>query len=282
MQNAMGTSGGSATGLNTVDNHPGLMTAKVTLKSTDGSQASGTITLNVTANGLQVSGNLTGLTPGTTYMPMIRFGDVGADAGNGWTLPSVQADASGNATLSATVAGIVAIPEDGWYFRLDTAGKPVAAGVIGQTLPSTTAVATYATSSYLISLQIGPLGKMITPAQAAAGMSGDIMPPMSGMKMPMMSMMFDGEPANHHLEAHIFNRLTGAVETNLMPMITVANSSTHTTSKVQSVVMYGSDVGIPDYHYGNDVFLPGSTYLSLTLSRSRMCHTFRFGMLSRR
>ncbi len=253
-----GTMGGTSDGggsLNTVDNNLGLMTDSVMLTSMTGSKVSGMITMTVTSSGLQASGKLSGLTPGGTYMPLIRLGEPGNDAGSEWTMPSVQADTDGDATLNETMTGIKAIPEDGWYFRLDSGSMPVATGVIGQTLPSTTTVETLATSSYLISLQIGSLGKMIASAQAAKGAVGDIMVPMPGMSMPGMSMMFDGEAVNHHLEMHIFNLKTGEVQTNLMPTATITSPATGTTSVVQSAAMYGSDVGLPDYHYGNDVYL---------------------------
>lgn len=46
----------------------------------------------------------------------------------------------------------------------------------------------------------------------------------------------------------------------MTPKVTVTAVATGATSQVSSVATYGSDVGLPDYHDGNDVYLLDSAY----------------------
>lgn len=59
-----------------------------------------------------------------------------------------------------------------------------------------------------------------------------------------------------HLELHICDRTTGAVVTNLHPVVTLRNTTTNSADVTMPVaVMEGSGKGVNDLHYGNNVKL---------------------------
>lgn len=156
--------------------------------------------------------------------------------------------------------------------------------------------ATQMTVSYRIELDIGPAAVMLTPDQVASATSGEAMVDMSQMSMAMsagtmsasmatpmsggnlsmpggsmggvpqtnmmaMATTDDGQPVNHHLEAHIYNRASGAVVTDMVPTITITNESTGETRSLDDVMaMYDIQVGMNDLHFGNNVYLPDGMY----------------------
>lgn len=256
----------------------GLTQDMVTISGLPGTGIKGQAQLQVVAGkGVMLSLSMSGLQPGKSYSDSIHYGMAGTMGPLAWKLPMLHANASGVASVTMTLPKLQAIPENGWYIRVaDAAGTgtgtgikwmTVAHGNIGVALPSTVAVATAETKDYLISLQIGPLAKMISEAQAKQGMHGEIMVPIPGMSMPSMSMMFDGHMVNHHLEAHIFNRLTGAVVENEMPTISIQPAgSTHWQALSSAVAMYGTRLQLADYHYGNNVYMKKGDYtITVTL-----------------
>src|SRR5579862_6298393 len=111
------------------------------------------------------------------------------------------------------------------------------------------------TQNYKIELDIVPVAVMLTPDQAKTAKAGEVMVQMSGMPMPSMSMTDQGQPVNHHLEVHVFNKATGQVLTNVTPVITITNASGSSRQLGSVTPMYDVAVGQSDYHYGNNVYL---------------------------
>jgi hypothetical protein len=123
------------------------------------------------------------------------------------------------------------------------------------------------TSSYNLSLEIGTLQPMYTQAQVSAQhprvgevlFSGQmVMPPgMAGMEsMTGMSV----PPSWRHLEVHFFLRSTGDVVRDLAPVITITDAGSGRSQTVSIVTMQGLTDGPKDFHYGNNVELPGGRY----------------------
>ncbi len=123
------------------------------------------------------------------------------------------------------------------------------------------------TSSYKIVLDVGPQEMMYTQAQVQAQhlTSGEVM--LRGQMVNMGNMGKMGTSGSaRHLEAHICNRSTGKVATDLQPAITlVDNSAANMTDRVPSAVMRGTTSGQADLHYGNNVIMPPSRHFTVTV-----------------
>jgi len=137
--------------------------------------------------------------------------------------------------------------------------------------PAGTLIQVGSTKSYNLSVVIGSIQAMFTPAQVASQhpKTGEVMfsgqmtmPP--GMdpstvdmgNMPSMNI----PPEWRHLEAHIYDKKTGDVVKTLTPVITLTNKSTGMTRPISMVTMQGVIEGPGDFHYGNNVDLPTGQY----------------------
>ncbi len=122
------------------------------------------------------------------------------------------------------------------------------------------------TSSYNLSLEVGPLQPMYTPAQVASQhpKAGEVM--FSGqMAMPpgmanMESMAGMSAPGWHHLEVHFYDKTSGYPVKDLSPVITVTNTGSGQAQTVPIVTMQGINEGARDFHYGNNIQLPSGQY----------------------
>ena len=170
---------------------------------------------------------------------------------------------------TGTPLGLLDVQPRGGFFGLgqppDESSTTVHANAAG------TLIKVGATTSYNLSVEIGPIQAMFTPAQVSSQhprtgevmYSGQmVMPP--GMdpssadmgNMPSMNI----PPEWHHLEAHIYNKTTGDVVKTLTPVITVTNKSTGVTKPIPMVTMQGIVEGPGDFHYGNNIDLPTGQY----------------------
>jgi hypothetical protein len=137
--------------------------------------------------------------------------------------------------------------------------------------PAGTLIQVGSTTSYNLSVVIGSIQAMFTPAQVASQhpKTGEVMfsgqmtmPP--GMdpstvdmgNMPSMNI----PPEWRHLEAHIYDKKTGDVVKTLTPVITLTNKFTGMTRPISMVTMQGVIEGPGDFHYGNNVDLPTGQY----------------------
>jgi hypothetical protein len=79
--------------------------------------------------------------------------------------------------------------------------------------------------------------------------------------MPAMATTDNGYPVNHHLEAHIYDKTSGAVVSSVTPAITITDEASGATRTVDDVAaMYDIQAGQNDLHFGNNVYLPDGTY----------------------
>jgi hypothetical protein len=147
--------------------------------------------------------------------------------------------------LGVVVAGLVCLP----------------AASFAQTAP---AMLVERTPRYTFNLTIGPVEAMVSPMDAMHGMTGEVV---SGGSMShdtgMMSDHMDqGMAANHHLEVHIAQSESGTVVMDVTPTIRITDKSSGESHDLQQVMgMYGAAMGMNDFHYGQNVFLPDGTYL---------------------
>ena len=131
------------------------------------------------------------------------------------------------------------------------------------------------TGSFKIALAIGPAETMLMPSQASSAKGGEVMVQMPGMSMPAMSMMDRGQPVNHHVEAHIYDKSSGAVLDGVMPVMTITNQANGASRKIDPVMaMYGVAEGKSDLHYGGNVYLPDGTY-TVTATVNNETATFK-------
>ncbi len=134
------------------------------------------------------------------------------------------------------------------------------------------------TKTYALTLGVGPLEAMYTPAEVKAKhpTSGEVMVSgsMGGSGMSMGA-------GNRHLEVHIRSRATGKVVMDVVPTIGLrdktAMSSMPMTVKLSVVAMEGVSAGAADFHYGNIVKLTvGHLYeVVVTVKRETASFTFR-------
>ena len=139
------------------------------------------------------------------------------------------------------------------------------------------------TSSYNLTLEVGPLQPMYTPAQVSAQhpKAGEVM--FSGqMVMPpgmanMESMAGMSAPGWHHLEVHFFDKTSGDPVKGLDPVITVIDAGTGHTQTVPIVTMQGINEGAHDFHYGNNIELPSGQF-HVTATANGQTGAFDFGV----
>ena len=135
------------------------------------------------------------------------------------------------------------------------------------------------TSSYKLTLVVGPLEVMYTPAEVKAKhpktgevMVGDSMSGMGGMSMGA---------GNRHLEVHVASRATGKPLATMPSSITLQDTSAMSgmsmSTKVGVVAMEGVGEGMADLHYGNNVKVTaGHMYkVVATVKGEKASFTFR-------
>ena len=138
------------------------------------------------------------------------------------------------------------------------------------------------TPTYTIELTIGAPEQMLSPVDAMMAKSGEVMvnggsmappssmssgtsmagPPSTGTAMMMMTPSMDqGMAVNHHLEIHITRNDTGAAVNDVTPIIRITDKATGESRDLPQVMaMVGVQMGSSDFHYGQNVWLPDSTY----------------------
>jgi hypothetical protein len=132
------------------------------------------------------------------------------------------------------------------------------------------------TNTYALTLTVGPLETMYTPAQVKAmhPKTGEVMVgSMTGSGMSMGK-------GTRHLEVQIHSRATGKVVTNIAPMIrmrdTTAMSGMNMTVKVPVIAMTGVGEGTSDLHYGNNVPLRAGHVYEVVVTVNEEAATFTF------
>jgi hypothetical protein len=153
-------------------------------------------------------------------------------------------------------------------------------GAVAQSAPS---IMVDKTPSYTVELSVGPAEQMVMPGQMMGATSGEVMVsggPMSssgmssssnsmgsssgmgmGSSSSMSTDMDQGMGVNHHLEIHIMRNDDNSVVSDVTPVIRVTDKSTGISRDLPEVMgMYGVGMGMSDFHYGQNVWLPDGTY----------------------
>ena len=135
---------------------------------------------------------------------------------------------------------------------------------------------TATTANYKLTLDVGPTETMYTPAEVKAKhpKTGEVM--IGGGSMNMGGSMAMGA-MTRHLEVHVKALATGKVVTNVMPSISLTDTtSMGMAKKVDVVTMEGIGEGVSDFHYGNNVTLTaGQTYSVVVVIKGEKA-TFSF------
>jgi len=111
---------------------------------------------------------------------------------------------------------------------------------IAQMDPSAVEEHTAQTASYRIKIRMGPK-----------------------VTMPMASMTVtdQGNPVNRHLEAHIFNRSTGAEVQTVVPVVRVTNQATGASRQLANMSACRVSRHLEtEPHFGDNIYLPAGTY----------------------
>ncbi len=58
-----------------------------------------------------------------------------------------------------------------------------------------------------------------------------------------------------HVEAHVYDRATGAVVTDVVPTLTITNRTTGEVIDVDATLMQDVNIGVLDRHFGNNVMI---------------------------
>jgi hypothetical protein len=77
----------------------------------------------------------------------------------------------------------------------------------------------------------------------------------------VMTMVDRGQPVNHHLEVHIFDKVSGAEVKNLIPNVTITDKAAGTSQglgNVQACLLANHRVTEP--HFGDNLYLPNGRY----------------------
>jgi len=135
------------------------------------------------------------------------------------------------------------------------------------------------TTTYTMTLKVGPAEPMYMSGAPAGTTAGEIMMPMAGMAMGPMSPtdMDQGQQVNHHLEVQILTTATRAVAVNLTPRIRVSSEAMPTgqARTLDAVApMYGVTEGPGDLHYGQNLYLADDTY-TVTVAVGNETATFQ-------
>lgn len=117
------------------------------------------------------------------------------------------------------------------------------------------------TPTYTLNLSIGPVQPTVSAMDAMHGMTGEVVVD-DGMMAHDASMMSDqGMAANHYLSVHIAQADSGSVVMDVTPTIRIVDKATGESRELPQVMgMYGASMGMSDFNYGQNVFLPDGTY----------------------
>ncbi|HWE62284.1 MAG TPA: hypothetical protein VHB98_11290 [Chloroflexota bacterium] len=135
-----------------------------------------------------------------------------------------------------------------------------AGGAARAAMGNTTVQQTKLAGPYKLLLAIGPLEQMCTRTQVKQMMHVKCAELMVSGTMAMGGMGMKGSMPNHHLELHVYNRVSGKTIGNAMVALTITTPSGKLLAHVPVAVMYGLKAGKADLHYGNNVSLKPGHY----------------------
>lgn len=117
------------------------------------------------------------------------------------------------------------------------------------------------TPSYTIVLDVGPTEAMVSSMDAMQGVSGEVA--VDGETAAMMADQPDqGMAVNHHMAVHVMLADSDDTVMDVTPTIRITNKDTGETRSLPHVTgMYGSTMGMSDFHFGQNLFLADGTYL---------------------
>lgn len=115
------------------------------------------------------------------------------------------------------------------------------------------------TASYFVVANVLPGEQMFTRAQAddQHPIEGELI--VSGLGNPLGVNV-------RHVEAHIYDRITGLPLSDITPSIEILNRTTGERIEVAPALMQDVTLGKPDLHYGNNVIVEGGSDLTLTVT----------------
>jgi len=90
-----------------------------------------------------------------------------------------------------------------------------------------------------------------------------------------MTTVEQGQPVNHHLEVHIFDRRSGVEVKTLVPVVTITNQTTRGSRALANVrACLVANHRETEPHFGDNLYLPEGTY-TVTVRVGSETATFR-------
>jgi hypothetical protein len=174
---------------------------------------------------------------------------------------------------TSTPLGTLQVKPRGGLFGIGAPADQSSTTVVKNQFAGITEVGT--TTSWNLSLEVGPLQPMYTPQQQATQhpRQGEVM--FTGqMVMPpgmanMQSMAGMSAPNWYHMEVHYYDKTTGYPVKGLDPVVTVTSAATGQAQTLPIVTMQGLNEGVRDFHYGNNIELPKGRYHVTTVANGQ-------------
>jgi hypothetical protein len=174
---------------------------------------------------------------------------------------------------TSTPVGTLQVKPRGGLFGIGAPADQSSTTVVKNQFAGITKVGT--TSSWNLSLEVGPLQPMFTqqqqqtqhPKVGEVMFTGQmVMPPgMSGMQ----NMVGMSAPNWYHMEVHYYDKTSGFPVKGLDPVVTVTSAATGQSQTLPIVTMQGLNEGARDFHYGNNIELPKGLYHVTTVANGQ-------------
>ncbi|MCU1360397.1 MAG: hypothetical protein JWN99_1686 [Ilumatobacteraceae bacterium] len=115
------------------------------------------------------------------------------------------------------------------------------------------------TEHYIVVANVLPGERMFTAAELTAEhpTEGELI--VDGRGNPL-------GPDVRHVEAHIYDKVSGLPITTVRPTIVLLNRTSGQSTDISSTLMQDVNVGAPDIHFGNNTPVPGNSDLTLTIT----------------
>lgn len=240
------------------------------------------------SSGARVSLLLHGLTTDRSYQALIGYGSAdGAGNMDARIIGEWKAHA-GTERETFTVPGIRGLPELGWSVIVRSApvrsaqggesgqvalprAAIVSAGALRQSYSYAPIVKTAVLGPYLVVLSVGPPLRMVTPAQAHKGIQGDeyaaAAPGHTGYRLHAT---YAKHRVNLRIRLHVFSLATGLIVTDLQPQVNLFGQIDCRGAALSDLAtVYSDSVGMPDFQYDSNVYLPVGLYRATVIIGKR-------------
>lgn len=270
---------------------PGLRYAAMETVARGAHGVSGTVQVTVAqarttggkAAGADISLRLQGLRGEKRYGVYLGYGGPGLSGAIESRVLGVFTAHGTTAQVSFPVRGVAAIPETGWSVLVQAfaphAAEPRAGAWLELPGAAVTGAGTFRSpytytpigrsivlGRYLVVLDLGPRLPVVAWRSAPRkGMQADAYVAAAQGGSPAILPVKDaGHAVNLRVRLHVFDLSTGRVVTTLHPQVSVySDRRCYGVDIVRMAHLYNARVGMPDFQYASDVYLPPGSYSAM-------------------